>query len=148
MNQQSFTTSIMVQEAPEKVYEAINHPQSWWSDTITGNPGKLHEEWRYNFGDHHITRLKTVELMPGKRVAWLVLENHFKNARDPTEWVGDTIIFDISKQDGKTKIVFTQEGLVPSDDCYKNCEWAWKGFVEKSLASLITTGEGQLNWYV
>lgn len=82
-----------------------------------------------------------------EKVVWLVLENHFKNAKDQSEWGGNKIIFDISKQDGKTKITFTQIGLVPSYDCYKNCEWAWTGFVKKSLQSLITTGAGQLTWY-
>jgi hypothetical protein len=68
-------------------------------------------------------------------------------ALNQTEWVGNKIVFEISKQGDKTKLVFTQIGLVPSYDCYKSCEWAWTGFVQKSLCSLIVQGKGQLIWY-
>lgn len=148
MSNNNFTTTILVEQTPSEVFKAINRPQSWWSDSITGNPDNLNEEWNYNFGDNHLTKLKTIELTPDQRVVWLVLENHFKNAKDQSEWVGNKIVFDISKQDNKTKVTFTQIGLVPAYECYKNCEWAWTGFVEKSLQSLIATGIGQLTWYM
>ena len=147
MSDQPFSTTILVEQTAAEVFNAINRPQAWWSNSISGNPEKLQAEWNYNFGDNHSTKLKTVELIPDQKVVWLVLENHFKNAKDQSEWVGNSITFDISKQDDKTKVVFTQIGLVPSYDCYKNCEWAWTGFVEKSLHSLITTGKGQLTWF-
>lgn len=147
MANQNFTTTILVEQTPEQVFNAINRPQAWWSDSIKGHPDKLNEEWNYNFGDNHLTKLKTIELTQGKKVIWLVLENHFKNAKDQSEWVGNKIVFDISKQDDKTKVTFTQIGLVPTYDCYKSCDWAWTGFVQKSLYSLIKTGIGQLNWY-
>lgn len=147
MNNANFSTSILVDATPAGVYNAINKPQCWWSDSISGSPEILHSEWRYHFGDNHITRLKTIELVPNERVVWQVLENYFKNAKDQTEWVGNEIIFRIDNIGGQTKLVFTQTGLVPSNDCYKNCAWAWTGFVQKSLKSLIDTGVGQLDWY-
>jgi len=147
MTNQNFTTTILVEQTPAEVFNAINKPQAWWSDSITGSPDKLNEEWNYNFGDNHITKLKTIELTQNEKVVWLVLENHFKNAKDQSEWVGNKIVFEISKVDDKTKVTFTQIGLVPTCDCYKSCDWAWTGFVQKSLYSLIKTGNGQLNWY-
>lgn len=147
MTNKSFTTAILVDQSPAEVFNAINKPQEWWSNSIKGNPEKLNEEWNYNFGDNHITKLKTIELMPNHKVVWLVEENHFKNASDQSEWVGNRITFDISKQGNKTELVFTQIGLVPTYNCYKSCEWAWTGFIEKSLQSLITTGTGQLTWF-
>ena len=147
MMDKNFTISILVEQTPTEVFNAINKPQTWWSDSITGNPEKLNSEWNYNFGDNHITKLKTIELIPDQKVVWLVEENHFKNAKDQSEWVGNKITFEISKQGDKTQLVFTQIGLVPTYDCYKNCEWGWTGFVEKSLNSLIASGVGQLTWY-
>ena len=91
--------------------------------------------------------MKVTELIPGKKVVWLVEENYFKNAKDQTEWVGNEIVFDISKLGDKTKVTFTQIGLVPSYNCYKSCDWAWTGFVQKSLQSLIKTGKGELQWF-
>lgn len=147
MNTQNFSTTIVVEQSPSVVFKAINNPRAWWSESIKGNPDQLNAEWDYHFGDNHRNKMKTIEMTPGKKVVWLVEENYFKNAKDQSEWVGNTISFEISKEGDKTKLVFTQIGLVPTYDCYKSCEWAWTGFVQKSLYSLITTGKGQLNWY-
>jgi len=147
MNNQNFTTTIMVEQSPSEVFKAINNPRAWWSESIEGNPDKLNESWNYHFGDNHRSKIKTIELIPDKKIVWLIEENYFKDAKDQSEWVGNKIIFEISKQDDKTQLVFTQMGLVPTYNCYKSCDWAWTGFVQKSLQSLIATGEGQLQWY-
>jgi len=147
MNNQNFTTSILVGQTPAEVFKAINNPRAWWSEEIEGTTDKLNSEWNYHFGDNHRSKMKVIEMIPDKKVVWLVEENYFKNARGQTEWVGNKITFEISKHDDKTKLVFTQIGLVPSYNCYKSCDWAWTGFVQKSLHSLITTGKGQLQWY-
>lgn len=147
MKNENFTTTILVEQSPAEVFKAINNPATWWSESIEGNPGKLNDEWNYHFEDNHRSKMKTIEMVTDKKVVWLVEENYFKNAKDQNEWVGNKITFDISKQGDKTKLVFTQIGLVPACNCYKSCEWAWTGFVEKSLQSLISTGKGELQWY-
>lgn len=147
MDNQNFTTSIMVEQSPAEVFKAINNPRAWWSAEIEGTTDQLNAEWSYQFGDNHSSKMKIIEMIPDKKVVWLVEENYFKNAKDPTEWVGNKITFEIFKQDDKTKLVFTQIGLIPTNDCYKACDWAWTGFIQKSLQSLIATGKGQLIWY-
>lgn len=147
MDSNNFTTAILVDQTPAEVFKAINQPQRWWSDSITGHPEELNAEWNYHFRDIHRTKLKTTALVQDKKVVWLVLENYFKNAKDQSEWVGNEITFEISTVGAKTKVIFTQAGLVPAYDCYKNCDWAWTGFIQKSLSSLIATGKGQLTWY-
>jgi len=77
----------------------------------------------------------------------LVEDNYFSFTKDPGEWIGNRITFEISRQGNKTQLVFTQIGLVPTYECYNPCRDAWTGFIQKSLQSLITTGEGQLKWY-
>jgi uncharacterized protein YndB with AHSA1/START domain len=147
MENQNFTTTIAVAHSPSEVFKAINNPRAWWSEEIEGTTGELNAEWRYQFGDNHRSKMKVVELIPDKKVVWLIEENYFKNAKNQDEWVGNKITFEISRVADKTRVVFTQIGLVPSYDCYKSCEWAWTGFVQKSLHGLITTGQGQLQWY-
>ena len=147
MNNQNFSTTILVGQTPAEVYKAVNDPRSWWSKDIAGNPDKVNGEWTYLFGDNHRCKMKTTELIPEKKVVWLVEENYFKFTKDPNEWRGNQIVFDISKEGNKTKLVFTQIGLVPAYECFNVCRDAWTGFVQKSLQSLITTGEGQLTWY-
>jgi uncharacterized protein YndB with AHSA1/START domain len=147
MENQNFTTTILVAQSPAEVFKAVNNPRAWWSESIEESTDKLNNEWNYHFADNHRSKMKTIEMVPDQKVVWLVEENYFKNAKDQSEWVGNKITFEISKQGNKTKLVFTQIGLVPTYDCYKSCEWAWTGFVEKSLQSLIATGKGQLTWY-
>lgn len=147
MEQQNFTTTITVDQSPSEVFKAINNPRAWWSAEIEGTTDQLNAEWNYHYGDNHKSKMKVTELIPGKKVVWLVEENYFKNAKDQTEWVGNEIVFDISKLGDKTKVTFTQIGLVPSYNCYKSCDWAWTGFVQKSLQSLIKTGKGELQWF-
>ena len=147
MKNQDFTTTILVEQSPAEVFKAVNNPRAWWSKDIEGSTDKLNDEWKYHFGDNHRSKMKTIEMIPNKKVVWLVEENYFKFTKDPEEWTGNKITFDISKQGNKTQLVFTQIGLVPSYECYNVCRDAWTGFIQKSLHSLITTGKGQLKWY-
>lgn len=147
MNNQNFTTAILISQSPAEVFKAINNPKAWWSEDIDGDTGKLHAEWTYHFGDSHRCKMKTIEMIPGKKVVWLVEDNYFKSIKDKSEWVGNKITFEIFKQGNKTQMVFTQIGLVPAYECYNVCRDAWTGFIQKSLQSLVTTGKGQLRWY-
>jgi len=147
MKNQDFTTTILVEQTPREVFNAINNVRGWWSNEIEGNTDKLNDVWNYHFGDNHRSKMKTIEMIPDKKVVWLVEDNYFKFTKDPTEWVGNKITFEISKQGDKTQLVFTQIGLVPTYECYNVCRDAWTGFIQKSLQSLITTSKGQLRWY-
>jgi hypothetical protein len=55
------------------------------------------------------------------------------------------MIFDITKQGGNTKVIFTHQGLVPEYECYNVCHDAWSSYIQGSLQSLITTGKGKPN---
>jgi hypothetical protein len=147
MDPQNYSTTMQVEQSPAVVFKAINNPRAWWSTEIEGITDQLNAVWNYQFGDNHRSKMKVIEVVPDKKIVWLVEENYFKNAKDQSEWVGNKITFEISRQGDKTRLVFTQIGLVPGCDCYKSCDWAWTGFIQKSLRSLIETGKGQLSWY-
>jgi hypothetical protein len=89
--------------------------------------------------------MKLVELVPDKRVAWLVTDNYFNFTEDKTEWKGTRVVFDIAKKSDKTEIHFTHEGLVPTYECYSVCSDAWGTYIRGSLKSLIATGKGSPN---
>jgi hypothetical protein len=145
MNNKSFTTSLLVDATPDKVFNAINNARGWWSEDIEGSTDKLNAEFNYHYKDIHIAKMKVTELIQDKKVAWLVLENYFNFIKDQNEWKGTTIIFEISPKDKQTEIKFTHEGLVPEDECYNVCHDAWTSFINKSLRDLITKGKGQPN---
>lgn len=138
-----FTTIISVDQSPEEVFNAVNNVRGWWQGAFEGSTGKLNEEFTYQYGDIHFSKQKIVELVPGKKVVWLVTESSLSFVDDKKEWDGTKIIFDISEQGGKTQLQFTHAGLVPKFECYDACSNAWGRLVQESLYSLITTGKGK-----
>lgn len=141
----NFKTSIVVDNSPREVFNAINNVRGWWSEEIDGDTDKLGAEFDYHYENVHRCRMEIVELVPEQRVVWLVKENKFNFTKDPTEWTGNRIVFDIKHIGNKTQLEFCQVGLVPEYECYEICEKAWTKYVQKSLVSLITTGKGQPN---
>jgi hypothetical protein len=145
MTSPDFTTIILVDQTPNEVFNAINNVRGWWSEEIEGSTNKLNDEFTYHYGDVHRCKMKLKEVVPGKRVVWLVMDNYFKFTKDNSEWKGNKIIFEITEQDNKTQLRFTQLGLVPEYECYTICQGAWTTYIQKSLRNLITTGKGQPN---
>lgn len=145
MTQQNYTATITVDQSPKEAFDAIRNVRGWWSEEITGSTEKIGAEFKYHYQDLHRCTMKLVELVPGKRVAWLVTDNFFSFTEDKTEWKNTKIVFDIAKKGGKTEICFTHEGLVPAYECFKVCSDAWGSYVRGSLKSLIETGKGSPN---
>ncbi len=140
-----FTTVLLVDQTPEEVFDAINNVRGWWSEEIEGGTDKLGSEFTYRYKDVHICKMKIIELVPDKKVVWLVMDNYFAFTKDKTEWKDTKISFEISKKDNKTKIEFTHIGLVPEFECYSICYEGWSKYINSSLHSLITGGKGQPN---
>ncbi len=145
MTTPDFTTTILVDQTPKQVFDAINDVRGWWSEEIEGGTDKLNDEFTYHYEDVHNCKMKLIEVTPGKKVVWLVLDNYFKFTKDKSEWKGTKIIFEIFEKDSKTQLRFTHLGLVPEYECFGICRDAWTNYIQNSLRSLITTGEGQPN---
>ena len=145
MDNQNFNTAILVAQTPKEAFNAINNVRGWWSEEIEGNTEKLNDEFTYHYKDVHNCKIKLIEVIPYKKVVWLVLDNYFSFTKDKSEWIGTKIIFNISEQGNKTQIHFTHEGLIPECECYSACENGWTQYIQHSLLSLITTGKGQPN---
>ena len=141
----NYTTSILVQNTADEVYNAINNVRGWWSEEIEGNTDKLNDEWLYHYEDVHRCKMKIIELIPNKKVVWEVMDNFFSFTKDKNEWKGNKLVFEITPVDEKTQLQFTQIGLVPDYECFDICENAWNTYIQKSLYSLITEGVGQPN---
>jgi len=145
MNDQNITTIFSVDQTPKEAFDAINNVRGWWSGEIEGSTDKLGEEFTYRYQDLHYSKQKIIELIPGKKVVWLVLDSTLNFVKDKSEWNGTKIVFEISKKGNKTEIRFTHVGLVPKHECYNACSDAWGFYINGSLRSLITKGRGEPN---
>ena len=145
MDNQNFTITVLADQSPREVFNAINNVRGWWSEEIEGGTEKINDEFTYHYKDVHNCKMKLIEVVPDKKVVWLVLDNYFSFTKDKSEWIGTKIIFEITEQDNKTQIHFTHEGLVPEYECYSACVNGWTQYIQHSLPDLITTGKGQSN---
>lgn len=141
MTATDFTTTILVDQTPAQVFDAINNVRGWWQGEILGNTAKLHDEFSYRMKDIHYSKQKVVESIPNEKVVWLVTDSKL-NFKHESEWTGTKITFEITEVNSKTQVRFTHVGLIPKFECYGNCSWAWGELIRESLFSLITTGKG------
>ena len=150
MKTQDFTSTFQVDQTPKEVFNAVNNVRGWWSEEIEGGTSKPNDEFTYHYKDVHVCRMKLIEIVPNKKVVWQVLSNYFNFTKDSSEWTGTKVIFEITdpdsyRENGKTQLHFTHEGLTPEYECYEACYDGWSNYIKKSLYRLITTGKGQPN---
>jgi hypothetical protein len=139
----NFSTFFLVDQTPEEAFNAINNVSGWWTENLEGGTLKQDDEFDVHFGEVHYSRQKLTEVVPGKKMVWLVTDSKLNFLKHKREWTGTKIRFDISKQGNKTRVRFTHEGLVREIECFNDCSNAWSGYINDSLYKLITTGKGQ-----
>ncbi|MDB5114639.1 MAG: hypothetical protein JWQ79_131 [Mucilaginibacter sp.] len=141
MKTHDFTTTLLVDQSPAIVFNAVNQPQNWWSGEIEGSSANLNDEFTYRYKDFHLSRQRVVEMIPDRKVVWLVTDSQINYTEDINEWTGTKISFEIIEKGGKTELRFSHLGLVPEIECFDSCSGAWTQLIQQGLSSLITTGK-------
>ncbi|MGB8191529.1 MAG: SRPBCC domain-containing protein, partial [Chitinophagaceae bacterium] len=77
MKNKDFTTTILVEQTPADAYKAILNVRAWWSglygESFEGSSERLGDEFSFLAGSGaHYTKQKLVELVPNRKVVWLV----------------------------------------------------------------------------
>lgn len=133
---QNFTYSFISSKTPEAIYNLLLHIDQWWfgvyDETIKGASKQLGDEFSFEAGGGaHYTKQKLVELIPNKRIVWLVTGSKLTFISEPEEWTGTKISFDIAADGAKTKVTFTHEGLVTEIECYGACSSGWTSYLKR-----------------
>ena len=144
MTTSDFSITLLVDQTPEDVYRAINNVRGWWTEDMEGSSQKLNDEFTVRFFDDiQVTTQKLVEIIPDKKVVWLVTKSELNFLEDRHEWNDTRISFEITEKGNKTQLRFTHLGLVPKIECYKDCSAGWTRYIKGSLLELLTNGKGK-----
>jgi len=141
MENKSLTAAIEVAQSPQIVFRSItNDVAKWWGGKdLTGNSTKLNDEFIINHPGAHYSKQRLVEVIPDKKLVWLVTESTlYWLQKDKHEWKNTKMIFEISTNGDKTILHFTHEGLVPEKECFAMCSQGWNTVIKDWLFYLIT----------
>ena len=143
MTTSDFTITFPVDQTREEVFNAINNVRGWWSETIEGSTEKLNDEFIYRHKELHYSKQQLIEVVPNKKVVWIVTDSSLSFIENKSEWTGTKISFEIFEKDNKAQMRFIHHGLVPQCQCFEACFNGWSYYISDSLLPLITTGKGQ-----
>jgi hypothetical protein len=143
MTTKSYSVTMVVDQSPTEVFNAINNVRGWWSGEITGVTDRLGAEFTYAYKAYHRSTHKITEFVPGRRVVWLTTAASINFVNDKSEWNGTEIVFDITRRADKTQLRFTHIGLVPTIECYGGCSGAWQSLITEGLFKLISRGKSR-----
>jgi Activator of Hsp90 ATPase homolog 1-like protein len=141
MKNKSFTTTILVNSSAKDSLKKINEVEKWWAKKVKGKSEKLHDKFKVDFGTTWVD-FEISELIPNKKVVWKVVDCNLEWIDNKKEWNGTDVVFEISEKKNQTQIDFTHVGLIPSCECYEDCETGWTGHICNSLVQFINEGKG------
>jgi hypothetical protein len=151
MKMQSYSTSIEVDASAEDVFNHINDVAKWWlkhvggaSTEFEGKSSKLNDEFILRHGEVHYSKHKLIEVIPGKKVVWLVTDSKLTWIKEnKQEWTGTKMIFEIIPEGQKTTLFFTHEGLIPQMECYEHCVHFWDRVIKQWLFDYINNDKAK-----
>ncbi len=155
MENKNYTASFEVAQSPEEVFNYINNVSKWWSmsagearsgqqSEFEGHSTNLNDEFIMSSGDRHYSKQKLTEVIPNKKIVWLVTESKLNwLEKNKSEWTNMKMIFEITVKGDKTLLCFTHDGLVPGQECYTMCTKAWDMFIKERLFNYISNGKAK-----
>ena len=139
-----FTATINLKKSDRDVFKAITDDVAkWWGgNDFKGNSTALNDEFIICHPGAHYSKQKLVEIIPDKKIAWLVTESTLNwIEKDKHEWTNTKMIFEIISKKDMTILHFTHEGLVPEKGCYSLCHEGWNTVIKDYLFNFINEGK-------
>lgn len=149
------TATATFERTPDEVFAAITDVRAWWNENIIGATAALHDEFVFTDDTAYageaakstdgirFARFRIVEVEPGKRVVWHVVDSFITFIEDHGEWTDTKVVFDLTASPSGTTLDFTHEGLNSAEsDCFEACSKGWTFYITKSLPRLVATGTG------
>ena len=137
-----FNKSINAKISANEAIKKISNVQEWWGVSFSGSSEKQNDKFVVKMSGDSFFDFTVTELIPGKRIVWLVTDCNMPWYSDKKEWANTKLIFDLDEHNDVTELNFTHEGLTPEVECYKDCASGWTHWIQTSLFSYLTTGKG------
>jgi hypothetical protein len=138
---ESYSSSFTAKVSAHEALERIERVSDWWTASFRGNSQSIGGVFTVQFGET-FANFEVVELIQGKRAVWLVTDCNISWTRDKKEWKGTKLVWELSSEGDKTKVIMTHVGLVPRIECYDDCKSGWDFYFGKSLQRFLTEGKG------
>ena len=123
---------VGIKSSPSEVYAALTTVEGlagWWTADTQGEGDIL----RFRFGAGGFD-MKVLELDPGKRVLWEVVDG-------PPEWIGTEVDWVLDQGDEMTIVLFRHRGWREPVEFMHHCSTKWATYL-MSMKALIETGTG------
>ncbi len=141
-NKNDFNSRISAKISAGDAIKKISNVTDWWGINFSGSSEKQNDKFIVKMGGDSFFNFTVAELVPGKKIAWLVTDCNMPWYSGKKEWANTKLIFNLSENDGVTTVNFVHEGLTPGLECYKDCNKGWTHWIQTSLFSYFTTGKG------
>ena len=133
------TVAIEVTKSASEVFNHLtNDVSKFWPEEFEGESSGLNDEFVFRSGESHYSKNKVIELVPDKKVVWLVTDSIRKT--DNFEWTGTKMIFDVIPKGTNTHLKFTYDGIVLEnefDRWVQVCDMV----IKERLYNLLTNGD-------
>ncbi len=127
---------VGIRSSLDDAYKAIatrDGLAAWWTNDTRGESA-VDGVLEFRFGTRGGFDMKVLELIPGKRVLWKVIDG-------PKEWIGTKISWDLRKEGDRSVVMFKHEGWKEPVEFMHHCSTKWAVFL-MSLKSLVENGRG------
>ena len=136
-----YTATITSSLSAEVVYKAITEEMSDWWTSMSGKFLKTGDKAKTDFGGKSYWSFESTVMDEPSRIELTCHDaNHIHEGLSDhirTEWLGTKLLFEITEEDGKTRIDFTHEGLTPRLECFEVCKAGLDHYFLGSLKSYL-----------
>ena len=132
------TVTIEVTKSASEVFNHLTkHVSKFWPEEFEGESSGLNDEFVFRSGDSHYSKNKVIELVPDKKIVWLVTDSIRKT--DNFEWTGTKMIFELIPKGNNTQLKFTYDGVVLENE-FDRLVQVCDIVIKERLYNLLTNG--------
>src|SRR5581483_12513804 len=112
MENESFRATIEVTNSPREIFQRITEDVAkWWGGKdFSGKSTNMNNEFIVNHPGAHYSKQKLIDVIPNKKVVWLVTESKLNWLKNQDEWTNTKMIFEITSKSHSFLLHFTHEG--------------------------------------